>query len=191
MRPPPRWILRVLIVLVAAFSVEALADDDQLWAALKEGGKVVLMRHTHVVIQEGIGMLSPGNCAAEVNLSERGVEQATRLGAAFRAHGIQVGEVLTSPFCRCVDTGRLAFGHATAVPYLRPPGIVPEAEAAENDKQVLHAILNHHGPANLVMITHDLNIANQVLEPAAMGEFFVLRPHGDDFELLGKIETFE
>ena len=179
------------MILAVAFGGEALANDDQIWAALKEGGKVVLLRHTHVVIQEGIGKLSPGNCADEVNLSERGVEQATRLGAAFRAHGVPVGEVLTSPFCRCVDTGRLAFGHATAVPYLRPPGIVSEEEATANDEWVLHAILAHHGPANLVMITHDLNIANQVLEPAAMGEFFVLQPQGTDFKLVGKIETFE
>jgi hypothetical protein len=28
------------------------------------------------------------------------------------------------------------------------------------------------------MITHDLNIGNIVLEPAVMGEFFVLQPNG-------------
>ncbi len=190
-RSLPASLVGCLVVLLATFGGEAVADDDAAWAALKEGGKVVLLRHTHVAIREGIGLLSPGNCAAEVNLSERGIDQARRLGEAFRAHGIKVGAVLTSPFCRCLDTGRLAFGYAKAVPYLRPPGIVSEEEAKANDEWVLQAILNHHGPAKLVMITHDLNIADQVLEPAAMGEVFVIRPRGKDFELVGKIETFE
>ena len=182
--------LLCLGVLLAFPSGCALADDEQVWAALKEGGKVILLRHTHVVIREGIGRLAPGNCAAEVNLSSRGVEQAKRLGEAFRAHGIAVGEVLSSPYCRCMDTGRLAFGRATAVQYLMPPGVVSDSQAALNNERVLQEILNHRGPSNLVMITQDLNIANIVLEPAYMGEFFVLQPNGADFTFIGKIQLY-
>ena len=40
----------------------------------------------------------------------------------------------------------------------------------------------------MVMITHDLNISNIVLEPSiAMGDFFVLQPNGTDFDVIGKI----
>ena len=42
-------------------------------------------------------------------------------------------------------------------------------------------------PRNLVMITHDLNIADQVLEPVDMGEFFVLQPGKADFTVIGTI----
>ena len=76
----------------------------------------------------------------------------------------------------------------TTVDYLMPPGAVSEMQAAANDRRVLQEILNHHGPSNLIMITHDLNIAGQVLEPATMGEFFVLQPNGADFTVVGKIE---
>lgn len=138
-------------------------------------------------MSEGIGKLAPGNCAAEVNLSLRGVEQAKRLGDDFREHGIVVGEVLSSPYCRCMDTGKLAFGRAAAVEYLKPPGVVSEKQAKANDERVVQEILNHHGPSNLVMITHDLNIADQVLDPVEMGEFFVLQPNGANFTVLGKI----
>jgi phosphohistidine phosphatase SixA len=166
----------------------ALADDERVWAALKEGGKVILLRHAHVDIREGIGRLAPGNCAAEVNLSPRGVEQAKHIGEAFNAHGIAVGEVLASPYCRSMDTGRLAFGHATAVQYLMPPGVVSESQAKLNDERVLQEILKHRDPSNLVMITHGLNVANIVLEPGVeMGEFFVLQPNGADFKVIGKI----
>ena len=37
------------------------------------------------------------------------------------------------------------------------------------------------------MITRDFNIANIVLEPAEMGETFVLQPNGADFTVKGLI----
>lgn len=181
-------LLVSLQVLLTLWTGRAFADDEKVWAALKQGGKVILLRHTHVDIREGIGRLAPGNCAAEVNLSTSGVEQAKRIGEAFRAHGIAVGEVLTSPYCRCIDTGRLAFGRATAVQYLLPRGVVSARQAKLNDERVLQDILKHRDPSNLVMITHDLNIANIVLEPVVMGEFFVVQPNGTDFDVIGKIQ---
>src|SRR5215470_1553941 len=132
--------LLCLVVLLTLSAGCAYADDEQVWAALKQGGKVVLLRHTHVDIGEGIGHLAPGNCAQEVNLSSRGILQAKRIGEAFHAHGIAVGEVLTSPYCRCIDTGRLAFGRATPVQYLMPPGVLSEPQAKSYQELVLRDI---------------------------------------------------
>jgi hypothetical protein len=97
-------LLLCLVCLLAISAGEAFGDDEQVWAALRQGGTVILLRHTHVDMREGIGHLAPGNCVEEVNLSSRGVEQAKRIGEAF---GIAVGEVQTSPYCRCIDTGKL------------------------------------------------------------------------------------
>jgi len=181
-------LLLCLLVFLTLSARSAFADDEHVWAALKQGGKVILLRHTHVDIREGIGHLAPGNCTEEVDLSVSGVEQAKRIGEAFRAHGIAVGEVLTSPYCRCIDTGKLAFGRATSVQYLKPPGVVSEDQAKLNQERVVQEILKQHEPSNLVMITHDLNIANVVLEDTVpMGEFFVVQPNGADFDIIGKI----
>jgi len=188
-----RLVLFVICsIVLQAFAVRcALADDEHVWKALQEGGKVILLRHAQVVIGEGIGHLSPGHCAEEINLTPHGVDQAKRLGEAFRAHSVSVGEVLSSPFCRCLDTGKLAFGHATPVPFLVAPGTVSDSQAASNNEQELQEIRNYHGRSNLVMITHDLNIANIVLEDTvAMGEFFVLQPTGSGFELIGDIRRY-
>ncbi len=180
--------LLCFVVLLAMSAGRAFADDEQVWAALSQGGKVVLLRHTHVDVREGIGHLAPGNCAEEVNLSPSGIEQAKRIGEAFRAHGVAVGEVLSSPYCRCIDTGTLAFGRATPVQYLRPPGTVSEERAKLDRESLVQEILKHHGPSNLIMITHDLNIADLVLEDTVpMGEFFVVQPNGADFDIIGKI----
>jgi broad specificity phosphatase PhoE len=139
-------LLLCLVVFLALSTRGALTDDEQVWAALKEGGKVILLRHTHVDIREGIGHLAPGNCAEEVNLSTSGIEQAKRIGEAFRAHGIAVGKVLTSPYCRCIDTGKLAFGQATSVQYLKPPGVVSEDQAKLNQERVVQEILKTPRP---------------------------------------------
>ena len=181
-------LLLSLLVLLTLWAGRAFAEDEKVWAALKQGGKVILLRHGHVDIREGMGRLSPGNCAQEVNLSARGVEQAKRIGEAFRAHGIAVGEVLSSPYCRCIDTGQIAFGRATPVQYLVPPGVVSDSQAKLNHERVLQEILKHRDSSNLVMITHDLNIANVVLEPPVMGEFFVVQPNGADVDVIGKIQ---
>lgn len=177
-----------LACLLAILASQAFANDEQVWAALRQGGKIVLLRHTHVDMREGIGRLVPGNCAEEVNLSTRGIEQAKRIGEAFRTHGIAVGEVLTSPYCRCIDTGKLAFGRAKPVQYLMPPGVLSDDQAKLNQERVLQDIRSQSASMNLVMITHDLNISNIVLEPSiAMGDFFVLQPNGTDFDVVGKI----
>lgn len=181
-------LLLCLVVLLTLSAGRAFANDEQVWVALKQGGKVILLRHTHVDIREGIGHLAPGNCAEEVNLSPSGIEQAKRIGKSFRAHGIVVGEVLASPYCRCMDTGKLAFGRVTSVQYLKPPGVVSEDQAKLNQDRVVQEILKHHDHSNLVLITHDLNIANVVLEDTVpMGEFFVLQPNGANFDVIGKI----
>jgi len=178
-----------LFVLLTLSPQRANADDEQVLAAFKLGGTVTLLRHTHVDIREGIGHLASGNCAEEVNLSPRGVEQAKRIGEAFRAHSIAVGEVLSSPYCRCIDTGKLAFGRAMPVQFLRPPGTVSESQAKLDQERVVQEILKHRDSSNLVMITHDLNISDVVLEDTVpMGEFFVVQPNGTDFDVIGKIE---
>ncbi len=180
--------LLCFVFLLTLSAGRAFASDELAWAALRQGGKVVLMRHTHVDMREGIGHLAPGNCEEEVNLSPTGIEQAKRIGEAFHAHEVAVGEVLTSPYCRCIDTGTLAFGRATPVQYLRPPGTVSEDQAKLDRQTVVQEILKHHGPSNLIMITHDLNIADLVLEDTVpMGEFFVVQPKGTDFDIIGKV----
>ena len=175
-----------MVALLTVSPRSSLADEN-VWAALEAGGKVVLMRHAHVDVREGMGRHEPGNCAAEVNLSSSGIEQAKRIGEAFREHGVPVSEVLASPYCRNMDTGRLAFGRATAVQFLMPPGVVSDGQAALNNERAVQTILEHRGPSNKVMITHDGNILGIALEWVAPGEFLVLKPNGSDFIVIGRV----
>ena len=175
---------------LASLAAGSSLADERLWAALKEGGKVVLMRHAHVDMEQGnLGRHGRGNCDVEVNLSRCGQEQAKRIGDAFRARGIPVGNVLASPYCRTMDTGKLAFGRATPAEILMPPGVLPAQQAAANMERASDVIARHSGPLNLVMITHGPNIMEiGLLGLVEMGEFVVLKPKPDiDFDVLGTI----
>jgi phosphohistidine phosphatase SixA len=78
---------------------------------LKAGGHVILLRHMATVPSpDKWGGVDFADCATQRVLSEEGKQQARELGRAFRKLGIQVGEVFVSPYCRCLETGTLAFG---------------------------------------------------------------------------------
>lgn len=185
-----RLFLASGLTVILSFPGEPLlADDEKVWAALEKGGMVVLMRHTHVDLGAGNPLiLAPGNCAAELNLTRRGREQAKRIGEAFRARHILIDDVLASPYCRSLETGILAFGRATSASFLIAPPAVSEERAALNTEHALQLIDQHKGPSNLVMITQEPNIANIILESAEQGELVVLKPKdGTDFDVVGKI----
>ena len=100
------------LIALAAGSAAAAPGDD-LWKLLAAGQQIVVIRHA--LTTPGVGD-PPGmrldDCATQRNLSDEGREAARRLGAAFRARSIAVERVLSSPWCRCVETARLAFGSA-------------------------------------------------------------------------------
>ena len=85
--------------------------SEALWALLKGGGQVVLMRHA--VTTPGVGD-PPGmrldDCPSQRNLTDEGRRHARRTGDTFRERGAVVDRLLASPWCRCLETARLAFG---------------------------------------------------------------------------------
>src|SRR4051812_37852945 len=95
----------VLLVLVLT-ATPALADTAAAWAALHAGNAVALMRHADA---PGIGDPAGYNvkdCATQRNLSEQGKAQAAAVGALFRANQITVARIISSPWCRCLETAK-------------------------------------------------------------------------------------
>ena len=96
---------------------ELLAHLRQ-WQAQRHSG-VVLVRHAST--EPGLGD-PPGfdlsQCRTQRNLSEAGRAQARAIGAWFVRHGLPVQSVLSSQWCRCLDTAQLAFGRVQAWPAL-------------------------------------------------------------------------
>lgn len=106
----------VLILLAASAGLAQQAlkprlEGQALVDALRQGGYVILLRHTsteHVAPDPGFFDIS--DCSTQRDLSAAGRRQAEEMGKAFKKLGVPVGEVLSSPYCRCLATGKLAFG---------------------------------------------------------------------------------
>ena len=173
-------------MLEAAGAVQAAGSA---WDALREGGRVALIRHA-----DAPGTGDPPNfvledCSTQRNLSEGGKAQAARLGAAFRANGVSVGQVLTSGWCRCIETATIAFGTAEVWPALHSFFRDAGTEAAQT-AEVRARVAAWGGPGTLVLVTHQVNVtALTDIFPAA-GEVIVLAPEaerGFGFSIVGRV----
>lgn len=164
------------------------ADAAELWALLARGDQVVVVRHA--ATDPGVGdppTFRLGDCATQRNLSAEGRDEAARLGAALRARGIPVGRVLSSRWCRCLDTSRLAFGKAEGWPPL--DSIFEDRSREREQTSAVRAAIAAHRPGGgtLVLVTHGANISALTGIHPAPGELVVLTPRGEDFTVRGRL----
>jgi phosphohistidine phosphatase SixA len=164
------------------------AADADVWALLRGGGQVVVMRHA--VTTPGVGD-PPGfrleECATQRNLSEAGRDEARRVGAAFRQRGVAVVGVRSSRYCRCLETARLAFGR---VEPWEPLDSVFEETGREPERTRAVRALAGTRPAggNLVLVTHAVNIRALTGISPVPGELVVLTPEGNGrFRVAGRL----
>ena len=180
-----KCFLAVLLLLPLAAGA-----DEALWALLKKGGQVVLVRHG--LTDPGVGD-PPGfslhDCKTQRNLNAQGRKEAQRLGAAFRERGIPVARVLSSPWCRCQETARLAFGAARSDGTLA--NLYGRPENAELQKvafRKLVAVPIKPGEGNLILVTHGSTVFAFTGVSPATAEMVVVTPEGGEkFRLAGRI----
>lgn len=162
-------------------------------AELKAGGHVFYFRHGLTrQDQEDRQPIVREDCATQRNLSDDGRRQATAIGAAFRKLGIPVGQVLSSPFCRALETSRLAFGGATASDDLYFAIGLPKPER-EAKGAALRKLLAHVPASgrNDVIVAHTANLEEAVgFWPKPEGAAILFRPDGNEgFRVVGRVEA--
>lgn len=163
----------LLLFLALALPGSALADA-RLWGLLKGGGQVVLIRHT--ITTPGAGD-PPGmrldDCSSQRNLTDAGRRHARRIGEEWRARQIPVERVLSSPWCRCLETARLAFGRAETSEALS--NLFGRYENRERQVQAMRALVGAK-PArgNLVLVSHGSTISALTGVSPGTGEMVIL-----------------
>jgi broad specificity phosphatase PhoE len=149
---------KLLVALVALLASAPAPADERLWSLLKAGGQVVLIRHT--VTTPGAGD-PPGmrldDCSTQRNLTDAGRAHARRIGEAFKSRGIPVERVLSSPWCRCLETARLAFGQPEVSEALSNLFGRPENRERQI-KQIQALVATKPAKGNLVLVTHGSTI---------------------------------
>jgi broad specificity phosphatase PhoE len=199
------WIenLRRIAAAVFLFSVGLIAlgsaprsihaDDEALWGLLRSGGYVVLMRHglTFPETSEPPGARVE-DCSTQRNLGDPGREEARRVGAAFRAHGIPVGKVLSSRWCRCLETARLAFGKVEPWRDLEFAGWDDTPEKRRRDHALRSVLGKRPEQGNTVLVSHGFVIGPLVDATPRTAEFFVLAPQPNGtFRVVGHLAPDE
>lgn len=178
---------RVLIFFLALVLPAAAWADEALWAKLKQGGNVLLIRHASTV--EGLGDppgFKLGDCSTQRNLSEAGREEARRLGRLLKFRAVSFSEVRSSQWCRCLETARLAFGEAETWPVLNSLHANPAGEAALL-KEVGALAATVKPPRNLVLVTHHFNIQALTGISPSTAEVIVVRSEGGKLGVVGRI----
>lgn len=202
-------IVRLLLPLVAALALGGCASDEtagpkaletagtptpapapsvqegplegsELLRSLRAGGFVIYLRHAATVAGGDTDVQNLANCAAQRNLSEEGRAQAREIGNAFRRLAIPIGTVLSSAFCRTLDTANLAFGRAEQS--LDITSLPQAGNEAEEERRVmaLRALLATEPPAgkNTILVAHLFNVQRATGVSIAEGEAAVFEPRG-------------
>ena len=188
-----RAAVALLIALAAVVPPRAADASEALWTLLKAGAQVVLIRHA--ITTPGVG--DPAGfrldeCATQRNLTDAGRAHARRLGETFRTRAVPVGQVLSSPWCRCLETARLAFGKAEVSPplsnlYGRPDSSVPQVREME---ALIAAWRPEGAGGNLVLVSHGSTISALTGVSLAPAEMVVVTPRpGEKFTVAGRLSA--
>ena len=167
---------------------ERALEGAALVRALRAGGFTLYFRHTATDFSQDDRAMGPyEECRTQRNLSDEGRRQAREIGEAIRRLALPVGEVIASPFCRTMETGRLMFGRAVASTVVRG---YEGTNAAGADYGALVALLSSPPKAGtLRMITSHGNPFRAIAGPPHLeeGEAAVLAPDRDGFVVVARI----
>lgn len=179
----------LLAAATIAVGTRASAQKDALWAALRTGGVAILLRHAQT--EPGVGDppgFRVGDCSTQRNLSPEGRRQAERIGASLAAQRVRVDRVLSSQWCRCLDTARLAFPGLTVEPDRALNSFFDDRSTEPQQTRAVRAKIGAvHAPANVAFVTHQVNILALTGEGVGSGEAVLVRSAGGSTTVLGRL----
>ena len=155
----------------------SLRAESSLSALARQGG-VLLVRHAST--EPGLG--DPAGftlvqCSTQRNLSEAGRTEARAMGEWFRQHGLQPQAVLSSQWCRCLDTARLALGRVEAWPALNST-FAGQGQPERQLSELRERLRTRPAGSLEVWVTHQVIMTALTQAYPAMGEGFLVDRQG-------------
>ena len=163
----------ILILFLFLLNKTSFANEN-IVEILKKGGNIIFIRHA---IAPGNGdpqNFDISNCSTQRNLSEDGELQALKIGKFFKENDIKLTKVLSSEWCRCKDTAKIAFGNYETKNFLN--SFYDERFSENKDKQILDFqkfIRNWNKSGNLVLVTHFVVISEILDLTTSSGEIII------------------
>lgn len=169
---------------------------------LRNGGYVIYFRHAEATVGVDQPNLDFNRCETQRNLSEQGKNQATLIGKVFRDKELPVESfIISSPFCRAVDTAKLAFSSHPIRIEKSLSRIVELSEVPTLSNQEKQSILNDFQSILEVIPTQGYNkviFGHSFPNEVSLGNLdymvgVIIKPkgRGNGFEVLGELNFRE
>ncbi|BAU14152.1 putative phosphohistidine phosphatase, SixA [Leptolyngbya sp. NIES-3755] len=172
-------------------TVQAAPVDRSIWSQLRqvETFTVILMRHTQAPGTGDPSNFRLNDCSTQRNLSQDGRRQAKQIGQVFRQRQVPVARVLSSQWCRCLDTARLLeLGKVEPFPALNSFFRDRSTESRQTEELRQFMIQNKSDRQVVVMVTHQVNITAITGTIPAQGEAIVLQlDNQNQFKSIGTL----
>ena len=178
---------RIFIIIFISLTTSIKADlNKKLIEKLDEGGKIIFIRHAYAPGSGDPDNFNLNDCSTQRNLSEEGREQAKLIGKFFRENHIKVDKVLSSEWCRCKETAKIAFRNFSTNSFLN--SFYNPLFAKNRNKQVKE--LNNYiktlkTNGNLILVTHYVLISEVLNYNPSSGEIVV---SDKNFNVIGNVQ---
>ena len=168
-------LIKIILILLISFnaSFKVISAND-FKSILKEGGKLIFIRHAYAPGGGDPDGFEISNCASQRNLNMEGIEQSKRIGQFFTENNIMINKVLSSEWCRCKQTAEYAFKKFETKSFLN--SFFSEKFSKNKTKQIkeLKEYVNEwNSSKNLVLITHYVTILEVTNTAVSSGEMVI------------------
>ena len=179
--------LKFFIIIFIFLTTPIKADlDKKLLNQLEDGGKLIFIRHAYAPGNGDPNNFNLNDCSTQRNLNKEGRQQAKYIGEFFKKNNIEIDKVLSSEWCRCQETAKIAFKNFSTNNFLN--SFYSSKYAKNKDKQIQALndyIRKFQSDKNLILITHYVLISEVLNYAPSSGEIVV---SDKNFNMIGSIE---
>ena len=181
-----KYIKFIIIILISLTSSIKAEIDKDILASLKEGNKLIFIRHAYAPGGGDPDNFDVNDCNTQRNLSDSGRQQAKNISNFFIENQINFKRVYSSEWCRCKETAKIAFGDFETKNFLN--SFFSQKFAKNRKKQMNdlnNFVDNYKDDGNLVFVTHYVVISEALNYAPSSGEVVVAD------KKFNKISSFE
>ena len=167
--------LKFFIIIFISLTTSIKADlNKNLINELNKGGKLIFIRHAYAPGGGDPNNFNLNDCSTQRNLNDVGRKQAEQIGNFFRENKIKIDKVLSSEWCRCKETAKIAFKNFSTNSFLN--SFYSPKYAKNRNKQIKALkdyIKKYQSNKNLILVTHYVLISDVLNYAPSSGEIVV------------------
>lgn len=167
-----------LLLVGALLSMSPLLANANLANDLGDGRHALLMRHADAPGYGDPAGYQLDKCSTQRNLGDKGREQAVMIGQWLSGQGINSAKVISSIWCRCLDTAKLINkGPVTTAPALGSffDDMSLEKKQTQELEKLIQTQLKDNPKTPLILVTHHVNIQAYTGKVVNVGDMVLVK----------------